>query len=358
MATAEKKIVKEISEWFESNRRDLPWRNTTDPYIIWVSEIILQQTRVDQGLPYFNRFIKKFPDVKSLASAHEDQVLRLWQGLGYYSRARNMHRCAVKIVQIHHGKMPSVHSELLKLPGIGPYTAAAVSSISAGEPLPVIDGNVFRVLSRVFGIDTPVNSGSAKKIFNDKAAVLMQEAVKKKIFPGDYNQAIMEFGALQCVPANPDCQRCPVSSMCSARASGTQALLPVKLPKAPKKERFINYLILKYGNKVWMKKRQPGDVWEGLFDFLETETKTASGNMVLVKKFQKLTGTRPGIRLIHSLKHILTHQKLYIRFFITELTALPDKKFLANGTFVTLQRAFRLPKPVFLDSVLRKLKEK
>ena len=358
MAAAEKKFVKAISEWFESNRRDLPWRNTNDPYKIWVSEIILQQTRVDQGLPYFNRFIKKFPNVKSLASAHEDQVLRLWQGLGYYSRARNMHRCAIKILETHHGKVPSVHAELLKLPGIGPYTAAAVSSISAGEPMPVIDGNVFRVLSRVFGIDTPINSSSAKKVFNDKAAVLMQEAVKEKIFPGDYNQAIMEFGALQCIPSSPDCQRCPVSRMCRARALGTQALLPAKLPKAPKKERFINYLILKYDNKVWMKKRQPGDVWEGLFDFLETETTKASGIKVLAKKFQAITEIPLGIRLVHSLNHILTHQKLLIRFFITDLNALPEKKLLANGSFVTLQQAFRLPKPVFLDSVLRKLKEK
>ncbi|MFZ9980584.1 MAG: A/G-specific adenine glycosylase [Cyclobacteriaceae bacterium] len=358
MAAAEKKFVIAISEWFESNRRDLPWRNTKDPYKIWVSEIILQQTRVDQGLPYFNRFIKKFPNVKSLASAHEDQVLRLWQGLGYYSRARNMHRCAIKILEMHHGKVPSAHAELVKLPGIGPYTAAAVSSISVGEPMPVIDGNVFRVLSRVFGIDTPINGSSAKKIFNVKAAVLMQEAVKEKIFPGDYNQAIMEFGALQCIPANPDCKQCPLSRMCRARALGTQALLPAKLPKAPKKERFINYLILKFDNRVWMKKRQPGDVWEGLFDFLETETTKASGIKVLTKKFQTITGIPLGIRVAHYLKHVLTHQKLHIRFFITDLNALPEKKLPAVGSFVTIQQAFRLPKPVFLDSVLRKLKEK
>lgn len=358
LAAAEKKFVNAISDWFEQNRRNLPWRNTKDPYIIWVSEIILQQTRVDQGLPYFKRFIKKFPDVKSLAAAKPDQVLRLWQGLGYYSRARNMHRCAKKIIEIHHGKVPSSHAELLNLPGIGPYTAAAVSSIAAGEAVPVIDGNVFRVLARVFGIDTPINSTAAKKVFSEKASALMQQAVKENKFSGDYNQAVMEFGALQCVPANPDCQRCPLSGMCTAMATGRQSALPVKLPKAPKKERHINYLILKKGDKIRMKKRQPGDIWEGLFDFPETETAKAEGIAVLSKKFQSLAGGHIKIKLIHSLEHILTHQKLYIRFFYAELDAASNTNFSSEGKFVTLQQASRLPKPVFMDHVLGVLREK
>lgn len=358
MAAAEKKFVSTISEWFDQNRRNLPWRNTKDPYIIWVSEIILQQTRVDQGLPYFKRFIKKFPDVKSLAAAKPDQVLRLWQGLGYYSRARNMHSCAKKILEIHHGKVPSGYSELLNLPGIGPYTAAAIASIAAGEAVPVIDGNVFRVLSRVFGMDTPINSTAAKKIFNEKASVLIRQAVKENKFPGDYNQAVMEFGALQCVPSSPDCQRCPLSGMCSARATGRQPTLPVKLPKAPKKERYINYLILKKGDKIRMKKRQPGDIWEGLFDFPETETAKAEGITVLSKKFQSLTGSPVKIKLVHSLEHILTHQKLYIRFFFAELNAFEHTNLPSKGKFVTLQQAHRLPKPVFMDHVLGALREK
>jgi len=212
--------------WYSSNKRALPWRKTRDPYFIWISEIILQQTRIDQGEPYYLRFVESFPNIYSLASAREEDVLSIWQGLGYYTRARNMHKCARRIVNDYNGKFPESFIELKKLPGIGSYTAAAIASISFNEPIAVLDGNVIRVLSRYFGITEIPGSSSGMKIFNEKA----QENIYKEQ-PGDYNQAIMEFGALQCTPVNPNCMNCALKSSCYANRKNIQATLPVKNKK-------------------------------------------------------------------------------------------------------------------------------
>jgi len=347
-----------LTAWYRQNCRSLPWRENKDPYSIWVSEIILQQTRVDQGTPYFLKFIKTFPNVRSLAKASEEKILRLWQGLGYYSRARNMHRCAKKIVAEWDGKFPTKYNELITLPGIGPYTAAAISSISVDEAVPVIDGNVYRVLSRVFGIEHPTHTPAGKKIFSTTAEELMKDVVKEKISPGEFNQAIMEFGALQCVPRNPNCDDCPLSKTCFANINQLQADLPIPKPKPIKQTRHLNYLIIRHSGKIWMKKRASGDVWQGLYDFMLFETESEISNTHLNRKFSEMTGLNVKTKSIHSIKHILTHQKLQIDFFLFEANERPEQIRSDHGKFVSLKEAARLPKPVFIDSVLNFLNKK
>ena len=217
-------FAEEIIEWYQLHKRDLPWRNTNDPYIIWLSEIIMQQTRVEQGMPYFNRFAEKYPTVKQFANAKEEEILKLWQGLGYYSRGRNMHHTAKIVMEEHAGYFPSSYDSLIKLKGIGEYTAAAISSFSSNEAKAVVDGNVFRLLSRYFGIDTPINSGKGKKLFTELANELLDKSQA-----GEFNQAIMEFGSLQCKPKNPDCLACPLQVGCEAKKSNRIQELPIKI---------------------------------------------------------------------------------------------------------------------------------
>ncbi|HEY0769642.1 MAG TPA: A/G-specific adenine glycosylase, partial [Sphingobacteriaceae bacterium] len=225
-----------IVKWYSENKRSLPWRETKDPYRIWLSEIILQQTRVAQGLPYYLRFVERFPTVSHLASAPQDEVLRLWQGLGYYTRARNLQKCAQTIVEKYSRKFPRTYAELISLPGIGEYTAAAIASISFNEKVAVVDGNVFRVLSRVFGIDTPINSAEGKKGFSKLANDLIHETA-----PADYNQGLMEFGALFCTPKNPKCEECVFRKSCHAFQNGLQQQLPVKLKSKASRKRYFYY---------------------------------------------------------------------------------------------------------------------
>lgn len=227
-----------ILSWYFQEKRELPWRNSSDPYRVWISEIILQQTRIDQGTSYYNRLIGRFPTVHSLAESTEDEVLKLWQGLGYYSRARNLFAGAQQIVNIYHGRFPSQSKELKKIKGIGDYTAAAIASISFNEPVAAIDGNVYRVLSRIFGIDTPIDTTAGKKLF----AELAQNIMDKKN-PGDYNQAVMEFGALHCKPKQPLCNQCPFSNQCIAYGSQTIAALPVKSKKTKQRNRYFYIFI-------------------------------------------------------------------------------------------------------------------
>lgn len=347
-----KKIISVLLDWYMENKRPLPWRETKDPFRIWVSEVILQQTRVDQGLPYYHRFIKSFPTVKKLAGAEQEKVLRLWQGLGYYSRARNMHACAKQVLAKHRGIFPKTFSHLIDLPGVGPYTAAAVSSIADDEPQPVIDGNVFRVLSRIFGIDQPINTPAGKKIFSEKASSLMAVVVKEKISPGDYNQALMEFGALQCVPRDPNCQRCPFAKHCVANAHVLQRILPVKIQKLSKKDRYLNYIIFEYGGKVWMKKRPEGDVWQGLFDFYLLETGGSVDKSFLKKKLKSFVEASADLSHLRSIKHLLSHQRLHASFYLCALKKRPGKNLWKQGEFVTLQQAGRLPKPVIVERIL------
>lgn len=310
-------FAQEIITWYQQYKRDLPWRHTTDPYIIWLSEVILQQTRVEQGLPYFHRFVTHYPTVAHFAVADEDAILNDWQGLGYYSRARNMHHTAQLVMELHQGIFPKSYQELLNLKGIGEYTAAAISSFAANEARAVVDGNVFRLLSRYFGIDEPINTTKGKKIFTQLANELMIPAKA-----GLYNQALMEFGALQCRPKNPLCESCPLRASCVAFMEKRQAELPVKLKKLKVKERFFNYIVVRSGDKVLMRKRGPKDIWQNLHEFpmLEAEKLFSPDELVQQPWVLQHFGSAIRIKSIKGpVKHLLTHQKLWAQFIEIEL---------------------------------------
>ncbi|MEO5644919.1 MAG: A/G-specific adenine glycosylase [Bacteroidia bacterium] len=305
-----------IMSWYVKNKRDLPWRKTQNPYKIWLSEIILQQTRVQQGLPYYFSFINKYPDVKSLAGAAEDDILKLWQGLGYYSRARNLHSAAKMVVNDFNGVFPATYIELKKLKGVGDYTAAAISSICYNEVQAVVDGNVYRVLSRIYGIDTPIDSTEGKKLFNDLANSLISEK-----HPADFNQSIMEFGAIQCVPKNPACEICPFFLHCEARKKDLINVLPVKSKKTKVTDRFFNYLVLHHKGTIYLKQRSGNDIWKGLFDFPLIETDTPVNEKQLMRNkewgalFKDSSAAAYKIQnYSEEIKHILSHQRLHVRF--------------------------------------------
>ena len=306
----------EIIEWYHKHKRDLPWRNTNDPYIIWLSEIIMQQTRVEQGMPYFNRFAEKYPTVKHFASATEEEILKLWQGLGYYSRGRNMHQTSREVMEEHAGYFPKNYDSLIRLKGIGEYTAAAISSFSSNEAKAVVDGNVFRLLSRYFGIDTPINTGKGKKIFTDLANELLDQTQA-----GTFNQAMMEFGSLQCKPKNPDCTVCPVQTSCEARLKNKINDLPVKLKSQKSKDRYFNYIIAIKNSKILVNKRRPGDIWENMIDLplFETDSPIEVPDLIQSENFIKTFGKQVLVRSISKpVKHILSHQKLNTRFIHIE----------------------------------------
>lgn len=310
----EQRLSSVLTNWYKQNKRDLPWRDTTDPYVIWISEIILQQTRVDQGYSYFNRFIKEMPSVDKLAAASEDQVLKLWQGLGYYSRARNLHAAAKMIMDIYNGVFPRLHKEVLSLKGIGDYTAAAIVSFAYNEPYAVVDGNVYRVLSRVFGIDHPIDSSKGKKEF----AALAQELLDKEN-PGLHNQSIMEFGALQCVPVSPDCANCPASPMCVAYAQHKVSSYPVKEAKQKTRNRYFNYLDIRDHEYMFLHKRDKKDIWQNLYELPLVETEQA----VTFEELQSLPACNSilgglhvcKVSLVSQYKHVLSHQVIYALFY-------------------------------------------
>lgn len=304
-------FVHTLLEWYPHNKRDLPWRNTNNPYIIWLSEIILQQTRVAQGLPYFEKFLENFPNVEELANAPEETVMRLWQGLGYYSRARNLHRCAKDIRDIHSGLFPDSYQSLLQLKGVGSYTAAAIASFAYNEPVAVVDGNVFRVLARYYGIATDIAGNSGKKEFEALA-----NSIIPKDRPAEFNQAIMEFGALQCVPKNPDCANCPMKSGCFAFKNDLVDSLPVKIKKLKIKERYFRYAFIICGNEVVVRRRGEGDIWQGLYDFPmdelagQNDNQDQPGFLEEIRDFMTTTVNEPK----NWYKHILTHQRIFANF--------------------------------------------
>jgi A/G-specific adenine glycosylase len=300
----------QIIKWYRENPRDLPWRNCSDPYKIWLSEIILQQTRVAQGLPYYYAFCESYPTVKDLALAPESEVLRLWQGLGYYSRARNLHFCAKYVWNELNGVFPNTYADLIRLKGVGSYTAAAISSFAFGEAKAVVDGNVFRVLSRYFGIETDIASSRGKKEFENLANQLIPEDN-----PGEFNQAMMDFGSRLCTPKKSFCQNCPVNASCFAYSHSLVNVLPVKINKVKIKERSLNYLVIRCGQEWVWKKRGPGDIWEGLFDFpsedfSKKEILSASTPKTYPKKY----------------RHLLSHQKLEAEFSEVEIPVTERKK--------------------------------
>ncbi len=308
-------ISDKLISWYKKNKRDLPWRNITDPYKIWLSEIILQQTQVIQGLNYYLKFTETFPTVIDLANAPEDKVMRLWQGLGYYSRARNLHAAAKTIKTNHKGKFPNTYETIKELKGVGDYTAAAVSSFAFNLPYAVVDGNVYRVLSRLFNINTPINSTRGKKEFQ----LLADELLNKKQ-PALHNSAIMEFGALWCRPQNPKCEECPLQAQCLAFENKTVALLPVKDKKIKIKNRYLHYFLLNYKNTVYIQKRTEKDIWQNLYEFYLIETPEATEADVLFKN-KTLKKLSPGFEVksvVAAKKHVLSHQHLYATFY--ELT--------------------------------------
>lgn len=324
-----------IIAWYHQHKRDLPWRNTKNPYLIWLSEIILQQTRVEQGMPYYLRFRETFPTVKHLAKAGEEQVLKLWQGLGYYSRARNLHYTAKIVLKDYKGAFPREYEDVLKLKGIGEYTAAAIVSFAFNKPHPVVDGNVFRVLSRIFDLDTPIDSGQGKKEFYELANELLD---KEK--PAEFNQAIMEFGAMQCVPKNPNCNNCPFSRHCIAFNGGKIELLPVKAKKIKQRNRFLNYIVINQGDYTYLNKRTGNDIWKNLYDFPVIETKKAISESSLIqsKHWQDLFKERNYLikAVSAEYKHVLTHQKIYARFLEIDLSPDPKKGF---GNFKKISKS-------------------
>ena len=335
-----------LIHWYLQNKRDLPWRNTTNPYWIWLSEIMLQQTRVAQGLPYFLTFTEAFPTIFDLAKADEEQVLKLWQGLGYYSRARNLHATAKYIAFELNGEFPSSYKELLKLKGVGEYTAAAIASFSYNEPVAVLDGNVFRVLSRYFNVDSDISLPKTKTEFQN----LAQEVLAKDN-PALFNQAIMEFGALQCVPKNPDCNSCVLNSSCAALQYKRVDKLPVKNKKIKISKRYLNYLVLKdIEGKMIVQKREGKGIWENLYEFPLFETKAQLSDSETISQIENLDFFEQKPKEIIVLNaniivHKLSHQHLFIRFFELQFeTKLPDSK--------SISEIEKLPFPIVIHNFM------
>ena len=295
-----------IEEWYRLNGRDLPWRHTQDPYAVWVSEIILQQTRVAQGMDYFNRFLSRFPTVEELAAANEEEVLLMWQGLGYYSRARNLHKAARQIVAM--GGFPKTFEEVMKLSGVGEYTAAAICSICFGLPCAVLDGNVFRVLSRYFGIDTPIDTPLGKRTFRSMADEMLDT-----LQPALYNQAIMDFGAMVCTPKSPPCAVCPLVETCVAFACGNVSSLPVKARKTKVRNRYLTYLLLTDAkDRIYLQRRGEGDIWQGLYEPFCHESDAPLSATEATTLMPELQPMKSVCGLTHQLTHQLLHADAYL----------------------------------------------
>ncbi|WP_299709138.1 A/G-specific adenine glycosylase [uncultured Pontibacter sp.] len=343
-----------LLDWYQRHKRALPWRETTNPYLIWLSEVILQQTRVNQGLPYYLRFAENYPTVRDLAAAPEDEVLRLWQGLGYYSRARNMHHTAKQIVQEYDGVFPDRYEELLKLRGVGSYTAAAIASFAFREQVAVLDGNVFRVLARVFGISDDIAAPASRKVFQQLANELIPADA-----PDTFNQAVMEFGAIQCTPVMPDCLFCPLQQSCFAFTHGLVQELPVKSKAKAARPRFFHYIVFEYGGQYYLRKRMSGDIWEGLYDFYlhESDSKTLEPHALLHELNEAGIAVQEAqLQLPHKdYKHVLSHQKITARFYLIRLDSRLREEVLqeARLALYTPDKIEALPKPILINSYLK-----
>ncbi len=345
----------QIHNWYSIFQRDLPWRNSRNPYLIWLSEIILQQTRISQGLAYYLKFTEEFPTIIELANASEDQILKLWQGLGYYSRARNLHFTAKFIQKEYNGQFPTDYKSIRALKGIGDYTAAAIASISFNLEYPAIDGNVYRVLSRYFGISTPTDTSEGKKTFGELARELI-----KGTDPGMHNQALMEFGALQCTPKNPDCNRCPLNEQCTAFASNRINELPVKQNTTKQRKRYFNYLVLLNKKHLWLRRRVEKDIWKNLFEFPIFETTEEIGHESLMQNILAIEYIKQNKPLIESISnwqvHLLSHQRIHYRFIkirLAEEIGIPSNYIQVNKEDIS---NFAVPKllETFIDQILQK----
>ena len=340
MLKMDTEFSKRLISWYLQNKRELPWRTTINPYAVWLSEIILQQTRVAQGLPYYQKFITTFPTIHDLAAAPQEQVLKLWQGLGYYSRARNLHETAKNVVVNYNGKFPDNYKELLNLKGVGDYTASAIASICYNEAAAVVDGNVYRVLSRIFGIETPINSTKGQKEFK----ALAQQLINPQK-PGTHNQAIMEFGARYCVPQNPDCSNCIFNDSCEAFGKRKVASLPFKLKKGAIKKRYFNYLVfISEDNKTHIEQRTKKGIWQQLYQFPLVETKNQATIKTLMEDndFLKLTNQFSEVDVTQynnaPILHKLSHQHLYTTFWIISIS---EK--LQNGIAISTIDDYAVP---------------
>ncbi len=310
--------VTDLMHWYLQYKRELPWRYTHDPYKIWLSEIILQQTRVNQGLPYYMKFLAQYPTVKDLADADEEDVLRLWQGLGYYTRARNLHHCAKYITNDLAGIFPNTYEQLIKLKGVGCYTAAAIASIAFGEAVPTIDGNAFRVLSRILGIELNIADQKNKKVFFERAKKLMG-----KNDPEIFNQAMMEYGAILCLPRNPKCQDCVINVNCYAFINDKQDSLPVNIKRIKVRKRYFNYLVFSSQNDVLIHKRSARDIWQDLYDFYNLEAgQLLSEEDLMAALSTQIVNKITMTSVSKDYRHILTHQQINARFYTMEINDL------------------------------------
>ena len=340
-----------LINWYAENRRNLPWRHQPTPYQVWLSEVILQQTRVNQGRDYYLRFIERWPTVTDLAQASEEEVLKMWQGLGYYSRARNLHHCAQQVVKEYGGEFPADFEKLKQLKGIGEYTAAAIASIAFNLPHAVVDGNVYRVLSRLYDIEIPININEGQTLF----ARLADELLDREQ-PGLHNQAMMEFGALHCTPKNPNCLHCPLQAQCLAFAHQTVMLRPVKLSKVKVTTRYFNYLVIKIKDCIYLHKRSGNDIWKNLYDFpcIESEVALTADEVVATEQFQQLVEGKPFTitKVSPVFTHKLTHRTILAQFIELNL----DDELLqiqTKGLFLTRESDLgNYPIPRLIDLYL------
>lgn len=347
-------ISEHLITWYLGHKRDLPWRKTRDPYNIWLSEIILQQTQVKQGLPYYLKFIENYKDVYALANAPEDEIMKLWQGLGYYSRARNLHHAAKTIVNQYDGQFPKTYKELLRLKGVGDYTAAAIASFAYNEAVPVVDGNVYRVLARYFGIDTPINSTEGQKIFKARA-----EQILDKSQPATHNQAIMEFGALLCRPKSPDCMFCTLNTTCIAFQQNKIKELPVKLKKLKRRKRYFNYLVFQSRDNEWLlSQRIKKDIWQKLYEFpLFESVRNIDKAKDISHELFEIFGKSDNLKIKkinpQTYKHVLTHQDIFADFWLIEVTHF-DRKPIQNKYYAVDSKSIRkFAIPILIDNFLK-----
>ncbi len=343
------RFSEELLQWYAANKRQLPWRNTREPYNIWLSEVILQQTRVAQGLPYYLKFLEQFPTLRHLAEASEKKVLKLWQGLGYYSRARNLHHTAQIIHGEMNGKFPHSYQGLLELKGVGDYTASAIASICYNQAEPVVDGNVYRVLARYFGVDLPVNSTVGRNYFKKLARELIDARQ-----PGEYNQAIMEFGAIQCVPSNPDCPSCPLNHSCVALQKQCVGELPVKIRKSKIRKRFFNYLVpIDIEQKTLLNQRQAPGIWQNMYEFPLLESEAGLDVHGIRQHLPSLleAGEEPEVTAVNeeAVVYKLSHQHLHARFWIVRI-----QRRLEGG--ITIEDLDGYPVPVLIADFIKTLK--
>ena len=339
-----------IAQWYNQNKRNLPWRNTTNPYYIWVSEVILQQTRVAQGLSYYQEFIKTFPSITDLALASEDSVLKVWQGLGYYTRARNLHGAAKRIVEEYNGEMPSSYNELIKIKGIGHYSAGAIASFAFKQAVPAIDGNVYRIIARIFGVFTLPTSAQGKREFYDIVTDLMD-----KQSPDTFNQALLDFGALQCVPKSPKCNECPFNGFCYAYINNMVDALPTKGKKLVPRHRYFTYLLIRCGYNTFITKRKAKDIWHSLYEFplIETDKPIEKKKIHLNPQWNEWIGDNQFTitYISNEVKHLLSHQTLHTRFVIVKISKTSNK--LANEcTAIPTQSVADYSVPKLIDNFL------